>query len=90
MRVVGVEPTHRKAQDPKSCASANSAIPAYSICKQYNRFIIQKIKAAVNSAGLILYAVTFFILLGISSYFYPYWRLTDIVHLGYNGKRERI
>ena len=28
VRVVGVEPTHHIVQDPKSCASANSAIPA--------------------------------------------------------------
>ena len=30
VRVVGVEPTRLAAQEPKSCASANSAIPAYS------------------------------------------------------------
>ena len=29
VRVVGVEPTRLAAQEPKSCASANSAIPAY-------------------------------------------------------------
>ena len=28
MRVVGVEPTRLAAQEPKSCASANSTIPA--------------------------------------------------------------
>ena len=31
VRVVGVEPTRIASQEPKSCASANSAIPAYSI-----------------------------------------------------------
>ena len=30
MRVTGVEPARRKALDPKSSASANSATPAYS------------------------------------------------------------
>lgn len=30
VRVVGVEPTCLAAQEPKSCASANSAIPAYN------------------------------------------------------------
>ena len=29
VRVVGVEPTRISSQEPKSCASANSAIPAY-------------------------------------------------------------
>lgn len=29
VRVTGVEPAHLAAQDPKSCASANSAIPAF-------------------------------------------------------------
>lgn len=29
VRVVGVEPTRLAAQEPKSCTSANSAIPAY-------------------------------------------------------------
>jgi hypothetical protein len=29
VRVTGVEPAHLMIQDPKSCASANSAIPAY-------------------------------------------------------------
>ena len=29
VRVVGLEPTRLAAQEPKSCASANSAIPAY-------------------------------------------------------------
>ena len=29
VRVVGVEPTRLSAQEPKSCTSANSAIPAY-------------------------------------------------------------
>ena len=29
VRVVGVEPTRITSQEPKSCASANSAIPAY-------------------------------------------------------------
>ena len=29
VRVTGVEPARHVAQDPKSCASANSAIPAY-------------------------------------------------------------
>ncbi len=31
MRVKGVEPPRRKALDPKSSASANSATPAYEI-----------------------------------------------------------
>ena len=31
VRVVGVEPTRLAAQEPKSCTSANSAIPAYII-----------------------------------------------------------
>ena len=29
MRLVGLEPTRRKAQEPKSCTSANSVITAY-------------------------------------------------------------
>ncbi len=29
VRVTGVEPARREAQDPKSCVSANSTIPAY-------------------------------------------------------------
>ena len=33
VRVVGVEPTRIASQEPKSCASANSAIPAFSISK---------------------------------------------------------
>ena len=32
VRVTGVEPAHLAAQDPKSCVSANSTIPAYLIC----------------------------------------------------------
>ena len=31
VQVKGVEPIHRKALDPKSSASANSATPAYYI-----------------------------------------------------------
>ena len=31
MRVTGVEPARRKAQDPKSCVSANSTIPAFDL-----------------------------------------------------------
>lgn len=31
VRVVGVEPTRITSQEPKSCASANSAIPAYFV-----------------------------------------------------------
>ena len=31
VRVAGVEPARLSVQEPKSCASANSAIPAYSI-----------------------------------------------------------
>ena len=30
VRVMGVEPTRLAAQEPKSCASANSAIPVYA------------------------------------------------------------
>ena len=32
VRVVGLEPTRLTAQEPKSCVSTNSTIPAYSIC----------------------------------------------------------
>ena len=35
VRVAGVEPVHLSAQDPKSCVSANSTIPAY--CCYYNK-----------------------------------------------------
>ena len=31
VRAVGFEPTRLAAQEPKSCTSANSAIPAYSV-----------------------------------------------------------
>ena len=31
VRVVGLEPTRLAAQEPKSCVSTNSTIPAYSI-----------------------------------------------------------
>ena len=31
VRVTGLEPARLSAQDPKSCTSANSAIPAYTI-----------------------------------------------------------
>ena len=31
VRVAGVEPARLSVQEPKSCASANSAIPAYSV-----------------------------------------------------------
>ena len=32
VRVAGVEPVHLSAQDPKSCVSANSTIPANIFC----------------------------------------------------------
>jgi hypothetical protein len=34
MQERGVEPLHLAVQDPKSCASANSATPAYSVIKR--------------------------------------------------------
>lgn len=48
MRVVGVEPTRLAAQEPKSCASANSTIPAYSSILQLrpNRLNIVSVPAA--------------------------------------------
>ena len=47
MRVVGVEPTRLAAQEPKSCASANSTIPAYSSILQLrpNRLNIVSVPA---------------------------------------------
>lgn len=39
VRVTGVEPAHLAAQDPKSCASANSAIPAFIF---YNIYILSQ------------------------------------------------
>ncbi len=36
VRVVGVEPTRLAAQEPKSCTSANSAIPAdHILCRGF-------------------------------------------------------
>ena len=48
MRVVGVEPTRLAAQEPKSCASTNSTIPAYSSILQLrpNRLNIVSVPAA--------------------------------------------
>ena len=40
VRVVGVEPTRITAQEPKSCASANSAIPAYISGKKNCRYFL--------------------------------------------------
>lgn len=40
VRVVGVEPTRLAAQEPKSCTSANSAIPAYMSDRTTCRYFI--------------------------------------------------
>ena len=40
VRVVGVEPTRLAAQEPKSCTSANSAIPAYISGRKNCRYFL--------------------------------------------------
>ena len=40
VRVVGVEPTRITSQEPKSCASANSAIPAYISGRKNCRYFL--------------------------------------------------
>ena len=42
VRVTGVEPARREAQDPKSCVSANSTIPAYERTKNYLLILAEK------------------------------------------------
>ena len=37
VRVTGVEPAHLAAQEPKSCVSANSTIPAYMYGLLYHK-----------------------------------------------------
>jgi hypothetical protein len=40
VRIVGVEPTRIAPQEPKSCASANSAISAYEAAVKNGRFFV--------------------------------------------------
>ncbi len=50
VRVVGVEPTRIASQEPKSCASANSAIPAFCSARNpplFSPLIIAQFNAAV-------------------------------------------
>ena len=47
VRVVGVEPTRLAAQEPKSCTSANSAIPAYISGRKNCRYFLLFVLCAV-------------------------------------------
>ena len=51
VRVVGVEPTRITSQEPKSCASANSAIPAYINVRKTCRYFVVLCFYTVRNRG---------------------------------------
>ena len=54
VRVVGVEPTRISSQEPKSCASANSAIPAnISVRAACRCFVVLNFHMARNQVGVL-------------------------------------
>ena len=56
VRVVGVEPTRLAAQDPKSCLSANSNIPAEKVCKDNYFFRLSSRAASISASTSALYS----------------------------------
>ncbi len=65
VRITGVEPARREAQDPKSCVSANSTISAFLLIIQHNLFSVKNpiFKITVLKA-LRHFALFSFILIG--------------------------
>lgn len=61
MRVVGVEPTRLAAQEPKSCASANSAKAANMHLLHYRVSMneMQEGLAVIESTGVAQYSSTY-------------------------------
>ena len=55
VRVVGLEPTRLAAQEPKSCTSANSAIPAYISGRKNCRYFLLFGTATVSYTHLDVY-----------------------------------